>query len=73
MVLLNEGSANDSVSYHREKDQDCPHNVIHLFRHHGLSEQAAYDKAQGMLRERYREVSGALNYHSLDYPSSSHA
>ncbi|KAH9218184.1 isoprenoid synthase domain-containing protein [Leptodontidium sp. 2 PMI_412] len=47
--------ANDSVSYHREKDQDCPHNIIHLFRHHGLSEQAAYDRAQVMLRERYRE------------------
>ncbi|KAK0105580.1 hypothetical protein ONS95_004112 [Cadophora gregata] len=47
--------ANDSVSYHREKYQDCPHNIIHLFRHHGLSEQDAYDRAQGMLRERYRE------------------
>ena len=60
IVLLTEGSTNDSVSYHQEKDQDCPHNVIHLFHHHSMSEQAASDKAQGMLRERYREVSDAL-------------
>ncbi|KAG4431668.1 hypothetical protein IFR05_012851 [Cadophora sp. M221] len=46
---------NDCVSYHREKDQNCPHNVIHLLRHHGFTEQGAYDKAHDMLRERYRD------------------
>ncbi|KAL2062541.1 hypothetical protein VTL71DRAFT_6807 [Oculimacula yallundae] len=47
--------ANDCVSYHREKDQSCPHNIVHLFIHHGLTEQAAYDTIQTMLRERYRQ------------------
>ncbi|EKD17397.1 uncharacterized protein L3040_008438 [Drepanopeziza brunnea f. sp. 'multigermtubi'] len=46
---------NDCISYHREKDQNCPHNMVHLFRHHGMSEQEAYDKCQVMLREKYRE------------------
>ncbi|KAI9046800.1 hypothetical protein LZ554_008882 [Drepanopeziza brunnea f. sp. 'monogermtubi'] len=45
---------NDCVSYHREKDQNCPHNVIHLLRHHGFSEQGAYDEAHKMLRARYK-------------------
>ncbi|PVH75594.1 terpenoid synthase, partial [Cadophora sp. DSE1049] len=46
---------NDCVSYHREKDQNCPHNVVHLLRQHGFTEQRAYDRAHEMLRERYRQ------------------
>lgn len=37
------------------QDNSCPHNVIHLLRHHSLSEQGAYDYAHDLLRKRYRE------------------
>ncbi|KAJ9615039.1 hypothetical protein H2200_001113 [Cladophialophora chaetospira] len=45
---------NDVVSYHREKDLGCPHNIIHLHHLHGMSEQDAYDLAQHRQRELYR-------------------
>jgi hypothetical protein len=33
----------------------CPHNIVHLLRHHGLSEQAAYDKVHELLRHCYKQ------------------
>lgn len=46
---------NDCVSYHRERALGCPHNIIHWCRHHGLTEQAAYNTVHGMMRQRYKD------------------
>ena len=46
--------ANDCVSYHRERALGCEHNIVHWYLHHGLSEQAAYDKIHTLMRDRYR-------------------
>ena len=45
---------NDCVSYHRERALGCEHNIVHWFRHHGLTEQEAYDRVHELMRERYR-------------------
>ncbi|KAH8756856.1 pentalenene synthase [Hyaloscypha finlandica] len=55
LIVLTANCANDCVSYHREKDNGCPHNIIHLLRHHGLSEQEFYDRVQTLLRQRYKQ------------------
>ncbi|EON68031.1 hypothetical protein W97_07179 [Coniosporium apollinis CBS 100218] len=46
--------ANDCVSYHRERDLGCVHNIVHLFLHHGLSLQEAYNRVHFLMRERYK-------------------
>jgi hypothetical protein len=37
------------------QDLGCPHNIVHLFRHHGFTEQEAYNRIQDLIRERYRK------------------
>ncbi len=37
------------------QDLGCPHNLVHLMRHHGLSEQETYDRIQEMIRDRYKQ------------------
>lgn len=46
---------NDCVSYHRERDLGCPHNIIHWYRHHGYTEQQAYDQVHLMMRQCYKD------------------
>lgn len=36
------------------QDLGCKHNIIHLYRHHGLSEQESYDRAHGLMRSLYK-------------------
>jgi hypothetical protein len=52
---------NDCVSYHREHDLNCPHNIIHWLRYHGHSEQEAYDQVQALLHRNYNEWYLALS------------
>lgn len=35
------------------QDLGCPHNIVHLFRYHGFTEQEAYNRIQDLIRERY--------------------
>ncbi|KAF2114477.1 isoprenoid synthase domain-containing protein [Lophiotrema nucula] len=48
--------ANDIYSCHRERERDSgfPCNIIHLYMHHGLSEQAAYDETHAYIRNLYK-------------------
>ncbi|KAL9063904.1 MAG: hypothetical protein Q9161_009202 [Pseudevernia consocians] len=45
---------NDVLSFHKEQSMGVNHNIIHLFRQDGLSQQEAYDKVGDLLNKRYR-------------------
>ena len=45
---------NDVLSFHKEQSLDFNHNIIHLFRQAGLSQQEAYDQVSQLLNKRYR-------------------
>lgn len=46
---------NDVLSFHKEQSMGVNHNIIHLFRQDGFSQQQAYDQVDKLLRKRYRE------------------
>lgn len=54
MVCLLVNRQNDVLSFHKEQSMGVNHNIIHLFRQDGLSQQEAYDQVSQLLNKRYR-------------------
>jgi len=46
---------NDVLSYHKEQAMGVGHNIVHLYRQDGYSQQEAYDKVDDLLKSRYRQ------------------
>ncbi|KAL8998036.1 MAG: hypothetical protein Q9169_002804 [Polycauliona sp. 2 TL-2023] len=47
--------SNDLLSIHKERSMGVGHNLVHLFRQDGLSEQQAYDQIDVMMRGLYKD------------------
>ena len=45
---------NDILSFHKEQFLGFNHNIIHLFRQDGFSQQEAYDQVSQLLNKRFR-------------------
>ncbi|KAK2752859.1 hypothetical protein FQN54_008012 [Arachnomyces sp. PD_36] len=45
---------NDILSFHKEQSMGVNHNIVHLFRQTGISQQEAYDRVSELLNQRYR-------------------